>query len=245
MRAGFGITTAVVLALALAPAAAPAQTPVTASGSCEQPGVILTVPTERVREWVPPGFPIYEVAGRSPLFATGVRCDRHTIDGVTGPNTYGLVSVFSDHPDGLSTSEFGHAYDLWWLNSTAAAADAYDRLGFTNELAPAIHASIGAGAATFDALGAERFPFRVDVRTVPALVPPAGLGATLDTYHWHVGPNGRALIDPHHTGMSVRGGLGTVTAPAGSPLARIMGTTRASGPGGTLRFDFTGAYGPA
>ncbi len=228
-------------ALAL-PLPAAAEPVMTTSGTCTQTVVEVLAITDRVRDWVPAGFPIIEAAGRSPMFFTGIRCDPHTVDGISEPTTYGLASVHSTDPDGGFGPEL-HGYDLWWMSSTPAAAAGYTRLGVTNELVAQMPINAGPSGGYFDALKASRFPFKVQTKTLPLPVPPGGVPVDFNTFHWHIGDQGRVLMDPLHSAFTAYGGVGTVTAPAGSPVAELMGTTRATGVAALFRFSFTGAYG--
>ena len=225
---------------ATANAATPAT--MTAEGTCEQVGAVVLVDTARLRPYVPAGFPIASFLGRSPLMVTGGRCDPHSVDHRrSAPNTFGLVLALASHPDNpLDTN--AHAYDLWWQNSERRTAEGYRRMGIRSERARGLAVSSNAGSWVFDASRAHRFPAQVEVE-LGADVP--GPALELTTHHWHDGRHGRVLIDPLHTGFGLDAGLGRVSAPAGSPLAEILGGRTATGAGGVLRFSFTGSYGPA
>ena len=224
------------------PAHATQPTPMTAAGSCEQVAALVPVQTARLAPYVPAGFPIVSVLGRSPLIVTGGRCDPHSVDGAaSAPNTFGLVMVLASHPDSPFDPN-GHAYDLWWQNSERSAADGYRALGVRSERVRSARVTSSGQDWSFDASAARRFPVRVNVRLGGGLATP---GVDVTTFHWHSGRYGRVLIDPFHTGLQLLPGVARITAPAGTPVADILGARQATGAGAVLRFAFAGEYGPA
>ena len=240
MRAATALAGLIATLAGAAPAAGQAPGGVSHAGACDQAAVLVEVETARLAPYVPDGFPVTSVLGRSPLIVTGGRCEPNFVDGERTPaNTWGLVVVLSSNPDDRFDTRL-NGYDLWWLNSESRTTAAWHRLGIRSQAAPGMTYHHGPGTATVDAMGAPRFPFRVEVDRVDGPAP----AFEVDTLHWHIGPLGRVLVDPHHTDFDADGGVGRVVAPAGSPLAQVMGRQAATGAAATFSFSFRGDYGP-
>jgi hypothetical protein len=227
---------------ATASAAGPKPSGYSYSGSCEQVGAFVPADADAVRRHVPAGWPLYDVGGKAIVLVTGGSC-RDAIDG--GPqgvdNRFGLVAAASGPPDARLGA--GEGYDIWWLHSNPAEVRMFRRAGFYSRGLRSTSVAVRSGLGTLEGVAEvpwsrSAFTVRVDASAVWA--PPF----ELTSYHWHANSYGLSLLKPHHTGFTVAGGTGEVTAAPGSPLAAMLGATHATGLGMIARFDFSATIGP-
>jgi hypothetical protein len=223
-----------------ADAGADADKAYTSAGDCEQVGAFVPVPVQNVRHLVADDFAVFGEPGPLALvFVTGGRCRNWEVDGVPGADfVFGLVSVVS-HPREQQVPS-GDGYDVWWLSAGDTSFHArLSALGVFSRHVPGtayevVHAPTGAaGMARFEAPWDES-PF--SVTAVFGEVPAPDFPENIPSTHWARGRHGRVLGTHVNTEAQVEPALVVVDTPAGSPLARILGTGTVAVPGGILRF---------
>lgn len=237
----FGFVAALVLS-APAPALAEPLAAFTYSGRCEQVGAFVPADAGAVREYVPADWPLYEVAGKAILLVTAGSCRDSIAGGPEGiENRFGLVAAASGPPDPRLGA--GEGYDIWWTHSDRAHHRMFRRAGFFSRRVRETRVEVSEGLVTVTGEAQvpwRRSPFNVRVTGAPVWTPPTDL----TSYHWHARRTGLSLLKSAHSDFTVAGGSGEVTAAPGTPLARLLGGTRAAGAGAIFRFDFSAAIGP-
>lgn len=208
------------------------------TGSCRQAGAFVPVDPNRVRPYVPAEFALSGAPGFATLLLTGGDCTQ-TVPGASS-SRFGLVAVAVHDPQGVDPTNF---YDLSWVFDAKNLAKFVARHGVASSFADDLsyEESLDRSIARADVGRSPLGRFSVTVRAAIVGPPPVELASR----HWHVGRYGRVLSETRHTGFDARMGTGVVQADRGSPLAALLGGTRATGFGMTARFDFETTIAPA
>lgn len=207
-------------------------------GPCFQGALALDAPVANVREFVPADFPLIQAGGRAALFAYTVECERVSVTG--GPESTARltgVAAFVRPPDG---SPGVQAYDILMTADRRDYVRAHNALGLLQGLVRVGFERTTVAGPVLDITAETPWrysPYRWNLTAIAP--PPAGLPLT--TVHWQDGRRGRVLIEYDHTGLIVTPGFGSLTAAAGSPLARLLGTEEVTAaPGAILQFSYSG-----
>jgi hypothetical protein len=222
-------------------APAGAQTPSFMEGAnCDEHQAFVEGDGEAVAARLPRGYtPLRSASGAPLVFARALRCGDSRIDGRGGPSLLASYGVVIESPDGRgcvsSAPAFGtlkgdalpicNWYTMAWLSGERRVLD-WLRAGTPG--VPAAHAT----GLTFElgeqdpAHGGAPFRFRAPGSfAIDAVSQGGGREASVRGGYWMETSRGTVKL-PVSTDDLVSGGAsGTVTAAAGSELARLMGAT--------------------
>lgn len=202
---------------------------------CKEYFLNLVVDAAGARAVVPTNFTILGGAQGRATVAIGVaKCKKTGLQGNESENvSLSDAGVMIQPPDGAPGI---HAYQLWSHTDVREQRAAMRTLGIPSDLgeftldqgaltplAPA-KATAGANASNYTITGA-------------TLAPRAPINFEISW--WRATNNGTIRIHYVFTGTSAEA-RGTVTAPTGSPVAKLLGTTSAEGGGFLPQFGGTG-----
>lgn len=205
--------------------------------NCRELLLQASIPVAAARAFVPDGYTIQgEATGRAVAFAALKMCDDlHLDDASIGPASTSDVGVLLDSPDG---SDGIHYYQTWWITDNPDLWNRLEAMGWRGALVQgtSLDAAITAGLA-----GTVRFEvpwpegaYAVEAPTGQATIPPANTATG-----WQDTPNGTARVIKILKSNNLGGGVGTLTADAGSPMADLMGAS-ARGPALWNVYDMDG-----
>ncbi len=243
MMTRVGLAMLVVATLFIAsPTQARSRTLVT-DGDCQQIAAFVAVPIENVRSLVPASFAIVgEETGDAQVLVTGGRCDSWSLDGQpVPPLEFGLVSVAA-YPKGRDPGLEG--YDLWWQADQHNTHLRWRALGIFSAFVPDLAFSVQRGPTGGVASASAWVPWRESPFSISGEVmdaPPRPI--EFPSAHWYEGRHGRVFGDHVNTKGGVLPALVTIRAEAGSPLARVLGSTTVNIVGGYLDFHHFGTTG--
>ena len=226
-----------VLAVATATAAAK---PITLRADCVQGAAGLAADREEVRSRVPAQFQLIEAGDQALIFLYTVECASWQVDGgEPRPNTTTAIAAFVHGANGPE------AFDIYGTHSDRSVVKAYKQeLGL----------SYGRAEPTFDLTsplpGALALTSEVPYSKAPFAFSITGtetspVGVEFPSVHWQLGSRGLVRHSYTHNPFHASGAFGEVTAPAGSPLADMMGAESASAGGTFFRFVVNGVSEPA
>lgn len=205
---------------------------------CVEPGVTVSVPIDRARAAVPEPYVPRSLSGeadRAAVVLVVAKCGALDLDGrAVAGRTVVDAGVVIESPD---FSGGAHVYQLWHLSDAPAISERMAEVG--------VHGGHVGDLAVEDA-GAG--PLERATAAVPWATSPYDLAvdAAVDgtsfstTTWWHRGPRGVVRLRYGFPRASTRTGTGRLTARAGTPLATLIGGTRAEGFGAIGRLDFAG-----
>jgi hypothetical protein len=237
IRAAAASTAAV--AACVVPAGAAAAPPA-AGTDCQEQQAFVDGDPAVVAERLPDGYTAMTnpASGRPLVFARGLRCADLTIDGRGGPAVMASYGVLIESPDGRgcgSASPAGSAkgdeppvcnwYVLQWLTSDRRVVD-WLRAGTPD--VPAVHVpELAFDLGTFDAAqNGAPFSFRAggsSPYTIDGTAREGQRELAVRGGYWVEADAGTIKIALSSDDLRAGDSSGTVTAPAGSPVARLMG----------------------
>jgi hypothetical protein len=254
MERNIRITVAVVglVLLALVPAVANAEQSARGfswAGTCTEPIFATYVETAVADKFVPDRFKVKEAAPGKVLFSlTGGECHDFSVnDEPQGSYQFSEALVEIVAPDGSGDTHF---YNLWQVVDSAPLRAHWNSLGMYGARVEELSVETSAGALA--SAGSVTSPWKAAPYelTVETSGPQAPLGdSEFDKEGgngWHLGPHGVVQSGFKLSGYSPseprwgQVGTATVKAPAGSPMAELLGATETAGIGILSRFSFVG-----
>jgi hypothetical protein len=247
-----------VLAAAI-PASASAQQSArgfTWAGTCTEPIFTTYIDTAVADKYVPDRFEVKESAPGKVLFGvTAGDCHDFSVNGAPhGSYRFSEAVVQIEPPDG-SQPLGTHFYNLWQVVDSATLRAQWTSLGTYGARvdALAVETDVGALASTGEVVVPwEGAPHRLTVETGGPQTPIGNSDFDPEGGNgWHLGPHGRVQIDFSLGSYSpsqprwAQAGTATLEAPAGSPVAELLGAeegrgAKATGAGIITRFSFDG-----
>lgn len=205
---------------------------------CVEPGVIVPVPVERVRPYLPAGFEPASTTGADTGLAevtiAVADCEQTTVGRARrGRGAISDVGVLVKGPEGEGGT---HYYELWQLGSVAAQRQRVKRAGVRGAHVRGLEASFDEGLV---ARSSGKAPWSAGSYAIDVTAGAPFGSDTLENSWWHEGTAGRIRMDFSFSGLSLVLGEGRVTTDRGSPLAAIIGGTSAEGVGFIARFDYS------
>jgi hypothetical protein len=202
---------------------------------CVETGVVVPLPAERLRAFLPAGYEPVSTLGAPGLGEINVAiadCPSFTVDGAPrGRAAISDVGILVASPD---RSAGGHYYELWQLTTDEAHRAGMEGAGVAGGLVDGLRADATPGPVRQGSADASWPAGGYTVQVTAAA--PFSPGAS--NQWWHEGPRGRARIAFSFPRIEMLLGTGRVTAEPGSPLARILGRETALGVGYVVDLDF-------
>jgi len=209
-----------------------------AGTGCVEPAAVAIVPADRVKPFLPPGFTPAEalgLPGHSDVILSISRCEQFFVNGQQVPGGFlEDAGITVNSPDG---SPGAHYVELWQTTSIPEMRTQMQRLGVRGGLVPGMGSTASSlgplQQASVDVPWGE-LPHSISVSAAA----PGNVVGSLNTW-WHQTPAGLVRIAYTLTRISDVEGDANITAPAGSDLATLVGSSSATAVGLITSFDFT------
>jgi hypothetical protein len=215
--------------------AAVAAEPVMLTADCVQGAAGLAADGAEVRSRVPAQFELIEAGDKALIFLYTVECSTWQVNGGSaGPNTTTAIAAFVH---GASGPE---AFDIYGTHSDRGVVKTYKKqLGLNYGRADAtfdLTSPLPGALALTSEVPYEKAPFAFSITGTET----SPVGVEFPSVHWQLGSRGLVRHTYTHNPFHASGAFGEVTAPAGSPLADMMGAESASTGGTFFRFVVNG-----
>jgi hypothetical protein len=219
------------------------------AGTCTEPIFATYIEAGVADKYVPDRFTVKESAPGKVLFSlTGGECHDFSVnEEPQGSYRFSEALVEIVSPDGSGDTHF---YNLWQVVDSAPLRAHWNSLGMYGARVEglSVETDVGALAST----GSVTSPWKdaayeLTVETKGARAQPGNSDFDPEGGNgWHLGPHGVVQSGFKLSAYSpdeprwVQVGTATVRAPAGSPIAELLGATEAPGAGIITRFSFDG-----
>lgn len=210
------------------------------AGRCTIIGTQLKIDPANLEGHLPKGFEAaLDPAGKATLQVEFFRCDPFTVDGEGGRPRIG--SVITAHVKARDGSSDTWGYDLWHAQNRSDFHSAFTRLGgFAGHVQNASFRQVSLGAAEVleASIPWDYSSYSFSLTTTSP--PPAG--PDFHGVHYQLGKHGLIRIDYPIRDFRLGGGVGTLHATAGSPLAEILGEEEVTFPAVIIDLEFEGYH---
>lgn len=190
-------------------------------GSCSEVAGIGFVPRANARPLVPTKYDLQGTADSAVLVARAVKCATVSVDGkATGPTTLIQIGISLTGAAVASPTADINNYTLWYVTDNSQLFAKLNSAGANAENSQHISYSLSSGVLDFSAS-----PARAPSVAIHAPVIPSTVASTFKATWWADGNHGTIRMHTPFPVIRFGDAAMTLTTPAGSELARLIGGT--------------------